>query len=105
MGEHNHYSFLNANGVSPKNIYLFGTDVTKLKQTEASLETALKNDFQTTIKNLENCIFKYRKILEGEIVFTLSEGKMAEKISIVTEAIYNKEIKEIFPENVVDPMT
>ena len=76
------------------------TDVTKLKQAEASLETALKNDFQTTIKNLENCIFKYRKNDEGKIVFTLSEGKIAEKIGFVTEAIYNKEVKEFFPENV-----
>ena len=61
----------------------------------------MKNDFQTTIKNLENCIFKYRKNDEGKLVFTLSEGKMAEKIGFVTEAIYNKEVKDFFPEDVV----
>ena len=64
----------------------------------------MKNDFQTTIKNLENCIFKYRKNAEGKLVFTLSEGKAAEKIGFVTEAIYNKEVKDFFPENVVHIM-
>ena len=29
---------------------------------------------------------------------------MAEKVGIVTEAIYNKEIKDFFPENVVPIM-
>ena len=38
---------------------------------------------------------------EGKFVFTLSEGKIAEKIGFVTDAIYNKEVKELFPENVV----
>ena len=41
---------------------------------------------------------------EGKLVFTLSEGKIAEKIGFVTEAIYNKEVKEFFPENVVPIM-
>ncbi len=95
--------YLNETG-KPYEYVAIRTDVTKLKQAEASLETALKNDFQTTIKNLENCIFKYRKNDEGKIVFTLSEGKIAEKIGFVTDAIYNKEVKEFFPENVVPIM-
>ena len=95
--------FLNETG-EPYEYVAIRTDVTKLKQAEASLETALKNDFQTTIKNLENCIFKYRMNDEGKLVFTLSEGKIAEKIGFVTEAIYNKEVKDFFPENVVPIM-
>ena len=70
--------FLDENGVPYEHVAI-RTDITKLKQAEASLEAALKNDFKTTIKNLENCIFKYRKNTEGKLVFTLSEGKVAEK--------------------------
>lgn len=92
--------FLDENGVPYEHVAI-RTDITKLKQAEASLEAALKNDFKTTIKNLENCIFKYRKNTEGKLIFTLSEGKVAKRIGFVTEAIYNKEVKEFFPENVV----
>ena len=95
--------FVDAQGV-PYEYVAIRTDVTRLKQAEKSLETALKNDFQTTIKNLQNCIFKYRQNDEGKLVFTLSEGKVAEKIGFVTEAIYNKEVKDFFPEHVVPIM-
>ncbi len=95
--------FVDAQGV-PYEYVAIRTDVTRLKQAEKSLETALKNDFQTTIKNLQNCIFKYRQNAEGKLVFTLSEGKAAEKIGFVTEAIYNKEVKDFFPEDVVHIM-
>ena len=77
--------FIDENGV-PNEYIAIRTDITKLKQAEASLQTALKNDFQTTIKNLENCIFKYRKNSNGQLVFTLSEGKVAERVGFVTEA-------------------
>lgn len=91
--------FLDENGV-PEEYISIRVDITKLKQTEASLQTALKNDFQNTIKNLENCIFKYRKNSTGELVFTLSEGKVAQRVGIVTETINNKKVNEIFPEDV-----
>lgn len=95
--------FLDEQGM-PHEYVAIRTDVTQLKQAEASLKDALKNDFQKTIKNLENCIFKYRQNDQGKLVFTLSEGKVAEKIGFVTEAIYNKEVKDFFPENVVQIM-
>ena len=46
---------------APEQYIAIRTDITKLKQAEAALQTALKNDFQTTIKNLENCIFKFKE--------------------------------------------
>lgn len=95
--------FLDTKGV-PYEYVAIRTDVTKLKKTEASLKDALKNDFQTTIKNLENCIFKYSQTSDGRLVFTLSEGKVAERIGFVTDAIYNKEVKDFFPENIVPIM-
>ena len=81
----------------PEHYIAIRTDITKLKQAEAALQTALKNDFQTTIKNLENCIFKFKQNETGNLVFTLSEGKVAKKIGLDTELVYNKEVKDIFP--------
>ena len=85
---------------SPEHYIAIRTDITKLKQAEAALQTALKNDFQTTIKNLENCIFKFKKNEKEKLVFTLSEGRIAKKIGLVTELVYDKEVKEVFPDDV-----
>ena len=68
------------------------------------MQTALKNDFQTTIKNLENCIFKIKQNAKGKLTFTLSEGKIAKKIGLVTELVYDKEVKEVFPNDVGEIM-
>lgn len=56
--------------------------------------------FQTMIKHLENTIFKYVETEDGRIVFTLSEGKISERIGFVTEVIENREVKEFFPKDV-----
>ena len=92
--------FLDAKGVPEKYISI-RIDITKLKETEESLQKAIKNDFQTTIKNLENWIFKYIQNANGQFVLTLSEGKVAERLGIVTKSIYNKEVKNVFPEYIV----
>lgn len=72
----------------------------QLTEVEQTLEAALKDSFQETIKHLENTIFKYVQTEDGRLVFTLSEGKIAEEIGFVTEAIAGSEVKEFFPEDV-----
>lgn len=90
---------IDENGI-PEQYIAVRTDITKLKQAEDALQTALKNDFQTTIKNLENCIFKIKQNAKGKLIFTLSEGRIAKKIGLVTELIYDKEVKEVLPNDV-----
>ena len=85
---------------APEQYIAIRTDITKLKQAEAALQTALKNDFQTTIKNLENCIFKFKKNEKEKLVFTLAEGRIAKNIGLVTELVFDKEVKEVFPDDV-----
>ena len=84
----------------PEQYVAIRTDITKLKHSEAELQTALKNDFQTTIRNLENWIFKYKKCPNGKPIFILSEGKVAEKLGLVTETIQDKEVEAVFSDNI-----
>lgn len=62
-------------------------DISKRIQIETVLETALKNDFQQTIKQLQNCIFKVQKDDNNQIIFVFSEGKLAENIKLTTDYV------------------
>ncbi|ARD48212.1 bifunctional diguanylate cyclase/phosphodiesterase [Sporosarcina sp. P33] len=57
-------------------------DVTSHKAAEKSLETAVKNDFSTTVKNLQNAIFKYSFDENLQIKITLLEGKAVQRLGI-----------------------
>lgn len=57
-------------------------DVTSQMEAEKSLEIALKNDFNTTVKNLQNAIFKYSLDVNNQIHVTLLEGKVAEQLGL-----------------------
>src|SRR5690606_19865697 len=63
------------------------TDITARKKAERSLEIALKNDFTTTVKNLQNGIFKYTLNENNQIAFTLFEGKITEKLGVSKETL------------------
>ena len=62
-------------------------DITDRKQAEESLEIALQNDFRTTVKNLQNAIFKYTTTEDGEIEFTLFEGQIIERLGILVDKL------------------
>ena len=57
------------------------------------MEIALKNDFGQTVKNLQNAIFKYTYDDNGKIIFTLIEGKIAQKLGITVEKLNMNELK------------
>lgn len=78
--------FLKDNG-KPYQYISIRTDITSKKEAERSLEIALRNDFRQTVKNLQNAIFKYTYDANGNIILTLLEGKIVEKLGITIENI------------------
>ncbi|WJY26930.1 sensor domain-containing protein [Sporosarcina trichiuri] len=66
------------------------TDITARIEAEQALESALKNDFRKTVKNLQNAIFKYETDEQGQICITLLEGKLCEKIGLTAQLLNAK---------------
>ncbi|WP_228551088.1 EAL domain-containing protein [Sporosarcina cascadiensis] len=77
--------FIDSNG-RPYQYISIRQDITTHKAAEKSLEIAMKNDFATTVKNLQNGIFKYT-VEDNEITFTLLEGKIIELLGITKEML------------------
>ena len=72
-------------------------DISSRIQAENALKTALKNDFQQAIKQLQNCIFKVKKDENNQIIFILSEGKLAENLKLTTEFVKGLTPELAFP--------
>lgn len=87
--------FIGADG-KPFQYISIRQDVTSHKAAEISLETALKNDFSTTVKNLQNAIFKYSFDDNKQIKITLLEGKAAEKLGITADILNQLALEKNF---------
>jgi PAS domain S-box-containing protein len=57
-------------------------DITEQKQMEEELQKALKEDFNQTVKSMENGMFKMVRDDQGKFIYTMSEGKLMEKLGI-----------------------
>ena len=66
------------------------------------MEIALQNDFRTTVKNLQNAIFKYTTTEDEEIEFTLFEGQIKERLGISVEKLNAGEYDHSFTEKEID---
>lgn len=89
--------FLDDEG-KPEQYIAIRHDITARKHAEESLEIALQNDFRTTVKNLQNAIFKYTATEDGEIEFTLFEGQIKERVGVSVDKLNAGEVVHSFTE-------
>jgi len=66
-------------------------DITRRIEAEKSLQRALKNEFNKTVRNLYNVVFKYVEN-DGEIKFTLLEGKLIKKLNLSLDKMSMEQI-------------
>ncbi len=93
--------FRNDNG-KPYQYVSVRTDITERVQKELKQQEAMKIDFQDTIRNLQNGIFKMTMNPDGNFIYTMAEGKLLEEIGIKTEYVSNLTPNDIFPEEIAE---
>lgn len=76
------------------------TDITKRVNMEIKLREAMKNDFMYTVQNLQNGIFKMKKDEDGDLVYTMAEGKLMDEIGVNSQALFKKTPYEAFPKEI-----
>ena len=62
----------------------------------SDLETALREDFRETVRNLQNLVIKAYRAPNGEYLISLFEGRIATNFGLDTEAVRGKALTEIF---------
>ncbi|HHY74838.1 MAG TPA: EAL domain-containing protein [Bacillus bacterium] len=78
------------------------TDITKGKEAEEQLRKVLKNDFERTIKNLDNMVFKVKRDSNGELFIPLVEGKLSKLLDISEGRFDRKRMENFFGDELVD---
>lgn len=78
--------FIDDNG-KPYEYISIRSDITARIKAEQALETALKNDFKTMVKNLQNTIFKYELNKENKIIVTLLEGRLCQNLGVTCQMV------------------
>ncbi|MCM3757865.1 EAL domain-containing protein [Sporosarcina aquimarina] len=91
-------------GGKPYEYISIRTDITARIEAEQALETALKNDFRTTVKNLQNAIFKYEADDNGRIFITLLEGQICEKLGLTRKLINARDDSNPFGKEVLQQL-
>src|SRR5699024_12694603 len=62
------------------------TDITRRMEAQKALQRTVQNEFDKTVRNLYNVVFKYEADGAG-IKFTLLEGKMVKKLNLSLEGM------------------
>lgn len=76
------------------------TDITEGKVAQEKLVTALNNDFRLVVNSMYNLIFKVKRDLDKNYIYTLNEGKLAFELGLDNENMYAKSPGEVFPSSV-----
>lgn len=72
-------------------------DITKRIEAEKMLKIALNNNFKKTLERVQNCIFKVQTNKEGQYIFTMAEGKLAQTLQLTNTHLSGLTPFEIFP--------
>jgi diguanylate cyclase (GGDEF)-like protein/PAS domain S-box-containing protein len=96
--------FLDEEG-KPYQYIAIRTDITARVLMEKELHAALENDFQHTIRQLANLIFKIRRDPKGLFRFVLAEGLLANRMKFTTDKVQDKEVGELFPPETAEAFT
>jgi len=73
-------------------------DITERIRAKERLAEALQNDFRRTVQNLQNGIFKLVRDDQGEVVYTLCEGKLFASFGLRTEQVASRTMRDIHGE-------
>jgi diguanylate cyclase (GGDEF)-like protein/PAS domain S-box-containing protein len=62
----------------------------KRREADKALDKALKYDFRQTAKSLQQIVFKLKSKQDGDMYYTLYEGKLADNLGRTTENMYGR---------------
>ena len=82
--------FLNPDG-TPSEFIFIQTDITDRKK-------ALRNDFQRTVRHLQNVIFKYKVKNRTNLKFTMLEGQLSKELNISLSDLNHLHFVKIYDE-------
>jgi diguanylate cyclase (GGDEF)-like protein/PAS domain S-box-containing protein len=74
------------------------TDITQRVKMEVGLQEAMKRDFIHTVRSLQNGIFKVKKDEDGNLIYTMAEGKLMDEIGLNSDVLFQKTPHEVFPD-------
>lgn len=72
--------------------------------TFAALEKALQKNFRRAVQNLQNHVFRIERRNNGELYYTLSEGRMAEIANMRTDEVEDIPLSYLYKAEVYDIM-
>ncbi|MDL4841822.1 sensor domain-containing protein [Aquibacillus rhizosphaerae] len=87
---------------APFSFIAFRTDITEKKLMEIQLVEALQNDYHRVLKELMNLVFRVKKTSDDGYIFTMVEGKLAEKIGLTTDYLLDQPIKSLYAKERLD---
>lgn len=82
--------FLNPDG-TPSEFIFIQTDITNRRQ-------ALRNDFQRTVRHLQNIIFKYEVKNRTNLKFTMLEGQLSKELNISLSDLNHLHFMKVYEE-------
>jgi diguanylate cyclase (GGDEF)-like protein/PAS domain S-box-containing protein len=93
--------FIGDNG-KPYQYVSIRTDITKRVLMEQELQESMKINFNETMKNLQNGIFRVKKDENGFFVYTMAEGKLLDEIGANAGVLIGKSPHQVFAKEIAD---